>query len=712
MGKFIRILLMALGLLVALVLATVVAVIVFVDPNDYREQIGERVHDATGRTLAIGNIDLSLFPWVGLELRDVALGNAQGFDGDFARLENVNVKVKLLPLLRQEVEVSTLVLQGMKLNLQINEQGVSNWSDLAKGEGEAVPAEEKPSAEPAKPPITRLLVGGILIENADVVFDDRQKQARYEVAHFNLRTSEISFAAPFDLAMGFDLASSAPELAAHVDLKSRVALDLDNQKYSASGLALAVDASGKGLQPLKALKLQLGADVAADLKQQTATADALHISALGAELRGKLAARDILGEIKYQAELAADGIDVRGLLKQLGTELKTADSGVLARAGFAAAIDGSLNAVKIDNLRLSLDDTKITGQAAVTDFAKPAVRFDLALDAIDVDRYLPPPAQAETAATQEAPPADPNAPIEFPMETLRGLNIAGGFKAGQVKVANAKLSDVALKIKADQGLIDLDPLSMKLYQGEFAGSVQLDARQDVPAIKVKENLKGVQINPLLVDVLEMDFVEGNAEIVADITTRGNSVAAFKKALNGTARVLVKDGAVKGINLPAQIRKAHAVIKRQPVPEETGPNKTEFSELAASFKIENGVVNNNDLSAGAPMLRVTGSGKADLNTEKLDYMVHTKLVKTLDVRDTGMEELHGVDIPVRITGPFAQPKFDVQLDEILKAKVKAKVEEKKEELKAKASEAVEEKRKEAEQKLKEKAEEKLKNLLRF
>lgn len=709
MGKLIRIILLSLSLLVALVLLTVVAVLVFVDPNDYRDEIGQRVQEATGRTLAIGKIDLALFPWIGLELRDVALGNAQGFEGDFARLEDVNVKVKLLPLLRQEVEVATLVLKGMKLDLQINEQGVSNWSDLAKGE--AAPAEAKPAAEPAKPPITRLLVGGILIENADVVFDDRQKKTRYEVAHFNLRTSEISFAAPFDLAMGFDLTSSAPELAAHVDLKSRVALDLESEKYSVSGLALAVDASGQGLQPLKALKLQLGADIAADMKQQTVTADALHISVLGVELRGKLAARDILGEIKYQAELAADGIDVRGLLKQLGTELKTADSGVLSRAGFAAVIDGTLSAVKIDNLRLSLDDTKITGQAAVTDFAKPAVRFDLALDAIDVDRYLPPPTQAETAQTP-APAADPNAPIDLPLETLRGLNIAGGFKAGQVKVVNAKLSDVTLKLKADKGLIDLDPLSMKLYQGEFAGSVQLDARQDVPAIKVKESLKGVQINPLMVDVLEMDFVEGAAEIVADITARGNSVAAFKKALNGTARVLVKDGAVKGVNLPAQIRKAHAVIKRQPIPEETGPNKTEFSELSGSFKIENGVVSNNDLSVGAPLLRVTGAGKADLNTEMVDYLVHTKLVKTLDVQDGGMEELRGVDIPVRITGPFARPKFDVQLDEILKAKVKAKVEEKKEELKAKATEAVEEKREEAEQKLKDKAEEKLKNLLRF
>ncbi len=709
MGKAIRIIALSLGLLVALVLLTVIAVLVFVDPNDYRDEIGKRVHEATGRTLAIGKIDLSLFPWVGLELREVALGNAAGFEGDFARLEDVNVKVKLLPLLRQEVEVATLVLKGMKLDLRINEQGVSNWSDLAKGG--AAPAEEKPAAAPSKPPITRLLVGGIVIENAAAVFDDRQKKVRYEVAQLNLRTSTISFAEPFDLALTLDLSGSAPALAAHVDLKSRVAVDLNNEKYSATGLALTVDASGAGLQPLKALQLSLGADVAADLKQQTLAVDALRLAALGVELRGKVAARDILGEIQYQAELSAEGIDARGLLKQLGTEIKTADASALARLGLSASVQGSLKAVQIDRLQLALDDSKLTGNASIADFAHPAVRFDLALDAIDVDRYLPPPAQAPTAQTP-ASPADPNVPIDLPLETLRGLNIAGGLKAGRVKVANATLSDLALKLKADQGLIDLDPIAMKLYQGEFAGSAQLDARPAVPVFKVRETLQGVQINPLMVDLLKMDFIEGRAEIVADITTRGNSVAAFKQALNGTARVRVDDGAFKGVNIPALIRKAHAVIKRQPVPEETGPNKTEFSELSGSFKIENGVVSNNDLSAGAPLLRVTGSGKADLNTEQLDYLVHAKLVKTLDVQDDGMEALRGVDIPVRVTGPFAQPKFDVQLDEILKAKVKAKVEEKKEELKAKATEAVEEKRQEVEQKLKDKAEEKLKNLLRF
>ncbi|HHZ88489.1 MAG TPA: AsmA family protein [Chromatiaceae bacterium] len=131
MPKLIRILL---GI-VAVVVGAMAAILLFVDPNDYKDEIIQEVNNATGRTLVInGSMGLSVFPWVALEVNDVSLSNAEGFgEQAFVAIDRAEVRVKLLPLLASQIEVGTVVLHGMKLDLARNAHGISNWDDLAGG---------------------------------------------------------------------------------------------------------------------------------------------------------------------------------------------------------------------------------------------------------------------------------------------------------------------------------------------------------------------------------------------------------------------------------------------------------------------------------------------------------------------------------------------------------------------------------------------------
>ncbi len=88
-------------------------------------------------------------------------------------------------------------------------------------------------------------------------------------------------------------------------------------------------------------------------------------------------------------------------------------------------------------------------------------------------------------------------------------------------------------------------------------------------------------------------------------------------------------------------------------------------------INSGVFSSDDLDIQAPALRVDGKGSADINREVVDYLVNAKLVVTSKGQQGGSaDDLAGLSIPVRIKGPFTEPKVDVQLDEMLKAKVDA------------------------------------------
>ncbi|MBQ0725479.1 MAG: AsmA family protein, partial [Cycloclasticus sp.] len=121
MGKLLKIIV---GLLLLVVVAVIVVPFV-IDPNDYREQIQSVVKDKTGRDLVInGDLSLSVFPWIGVGVKDASLSNASGFKAKhFAEIKEANIKVKLLPLLSQQVEVSTVVLNGLRLNLEKNKAG-------------------------------------------------------------------------------------------------------------------------------------------------------------------------------------------------------------------------------------------------------------------------------------------------------------------------------------------------------------------------------------------------------------------------------------------------------------------------------------------------------------------------------------------------------------------------------------------------------------
>ncbi|GAB4509462.1 MAG: AsmA family protein [Sulfuricaulis sp.] len=247
MKKSLKILGLAAGGLIALFVVLAIALTLLFDPNDYKDDIIKAVKDKTGRELRIdGELGWSFFPWVGFETGRLELANAPGFGPEpFARLDGAGAKVELLPLLRMRVSVDTVFLDGLKLNLAKNAAGKSNWDDLL------IPADkEKPAEKPADKPasskeidISGISINRIDIRKADVTWKDQASKAQYAVRNLNLQTGKIVVGEPVDIHLAFDLESGQPPVSKHLDLKSRISLDLKAQKLEVTNLALAFDES-------------------------------------------------------------------------------------------------------------------------------------------------------------------------------------------------------------------------------------------------------------------------------------------------------------------------------------------------------------------------------------------------------------------------------------------------------------------------------------
>ena len=343
------------------------------------------------------------------------------------------------------------------------------------------------------------------------------------------------------------------------------------------------------------------------------------------------------------------------------------------RAELRAEADMDLAAGRavLDDLRLRLDESSLTGRVEVRHFDGPSLAFDLELDRLDLDRYL---------AGGEAAPADPAAAgaaagAALPLEPLRGLRADGRLRIGSLKASGLQSQDIEIGFKAAGGRLRLHPATARLYDGRYQGDVRLDVRGREPRIQLDEKLLNVNLGPLLEDLVGQARLQGRADLGARLSAHGADAQALTRTANGSLSFKVRDGAYQGVNLAALIRTAQARLEGRPPPGQDGPVQTDFAELSGSAQVVNGVIDNRDLVVRSPLLRARGEGRVDLPAARIDYLLRVQLVKSLEGQGAVDDKLKGVEIPVEIKGPLNDPKVRPRLDKVLKKKAKKKLKKK-------------------------------------
>ncbi|MGK0375306.1 MAG: AsmA protein, partial [Arenicella sp.] len=103
------------GLFVTLTVVILLAVIIIpkiVDPNDYRDELSALVKNKTGRDLSVsGDLKISVFPWLGVKIQGLSLSQPKGIEGNMLSVDDAQLRVKLMPLLSNKIEVDTVLLE-------------------------------------------------------------------------------------------------------------------------------------------------------------------------------------------------------------------------------------------------------------------------------------------------------------------------------------------------------------------------------------------------------------------------------------------------------------------------------------------------------------------------------------------------------------------------------------------------------------------------
>jgi len=727
MNTYLKYGLWLLGGLVLLVSGALAYVVLTFDPNAYKPEIMQAVKDATQRTLKLdGDIKLTFFPGIGAHLGAVSLSEFQS-EQEFTSIESANVSLALWPLLAKQVVIDQVALSGVRLRVIKYKNGTLNLDDLM---GKKSASEGPAATSQANAPV-KFAVAAVRIDNTELIYRDEGAGTQYRVSNMSLTTGRIANAVQSNIDFTAHIQLSQPKLDVGTRLKGTLLFDLEQNRYQLRGLDLQVNGNALDITDLA---LKAGGDVEIQLATQAFSAQKLTLAASGSkglepfEVRLELPAASLLknelsgsglvlngklngafGKLDAALSLSSvesnlekfklNGLSLKVVLKQptRAYDLKveaTANGNLETQQYNLPDIKIALNAIgdqlpgsslkgelkggiQADLKRESVQgnfagkllQSQIKAKAAVNSFKVPRIRYDLEIDQFDADPYLP-----KSAAKSETKPKS-TAEQPFDLSFLKSLNMEGSIRLGSLKAANINVSKLRVDIKAKDGIATVTPFSANLYQGNMAGKVVIDA--NASTFTVDQRLTGVDIAPLLKDVLDKEIAEGRGDVGIALKANGLTVSALKQSLQGKVSVNLADGAIKGINLAKLVQGIQRLYKDSRL-ETMGVNqneKTLFSEFKANFSVTNGVAHNEDLVVKSTVLRLTGSGDIDIGRDSMNYTAKAIFAKT----DQGGT----ATLPVSISGPFDALKIRVDYGALLTDMAKQKIDEKKEVLKEKA-----------------------------
>ncbi len=708
-------------ILLASIMLALLAFVATFDANNYKPQIIEQVENATGRTFTIGgDINLSVFPWIGLKVEDVALGNEKGFKAkQFAAIKQLDVKINVLPLLKKEVEINTIRLHGLNVSLEVAKNKSNNWSGLSQpaAEGEvSEPTEnnqQQTAEEESGSPLQSLKVEGFEFIDAVIQYDDRSSNTKATVSELNLTTSAITFDEPVDVKFGARIENNQPVIDTSLKLSTQLTFNKELTKFNLRDFVFTVLAKANEFIPQQE-QIEIKSEIDVSMDEQRVTLKQMQLSALGTTTIADITISQFLQVPVIQGGIEVQPFNARMVAKRVAVELpEMAKADALHRVSIKTKIKLRGEKLQANDFSLGLDGSTLSGWIHVLNLGKQQLRYDLAFDKLNINDYMPPvvaPAKTQvkagsgaagvgTAASTEGVSTGDET-IELPIEMMRKLDIEGDFKIASLTAKEYQIKQFLMTVKAHKGLVNIKPLAMQLLQGQVDAAIKLDVQKEKPAYGINLKVNQVQVGPVadpfLVGMMgdKPITMEGAVNLKMDVNTAGESVNQLKKASKGQLVLDMKETAVHGFDPEYYMRSSIADyvdskgfgLSKTIMGSYSPRDVTVFDTIHSTINIANGKARTDDFLMSAKRVQVTAKGHVDIMHDTLDVITSVKMPRGKTVAEKIFDE----PVFVHVYGPFAALEYELDKDrlkksttDVLKNQAKAKIDAEKQRLKAKA-----------------------------
>ena len=621
MNPLLKWILTAVAALLLLVGGATVALRVLVDEERLGATLVELVNGKVDATLAIdGGVKLSLWPTLALAADDVRLRTPAGAGEDFATARRLRLGVALLPLLRNELRVSELVLDRLTLNAACDAKGTCNWVALAgTGRQEQAPPPADVAVGAATAPML-LNVEHIRVRDSTLVYTDREAGARYELAGLALDGEDIN---------------------------------MDGRPFRIEGAAtLKLGADRRELE----IALELPA-AAIDLNARTLAAPALKLAASGVDLDAALNADwSQPGAATASGTLDLRKLDLPALLQALGTALPpSVYAAPLADIALGSRFARAGDTLTLDELKLRAGSFSGAGSVKLGLGGATRIEATISSPELDLDYFLAPP-QAPPVAATAAPPA-----VGTPAEAqglAALLTVDGSINArlGRLKRGKLELSDIDARLQMSRGSAQLQKLDAKLYGGTLDATGALAATTDTGSMNFSARIAGVDLAALLASTQQKQQFAGRANGSLTLAATGADPATWKNTLSGPVQLGIDEPVLKDLSVEQVICRAAAQLNQEALTANFAPD-THLRSFRAALDFSQGVGHIRQLNAAVPDMEMRGEGRIDLPRRKLDIQLNTRVTDDLGKLDHACRmsrKMLAIEWPVSCKGRFDEP----------------------------------------------------------
>ena len=668
MARAIKIFLIVIAALVVLLAATLFVITQVIDPNDFKPQIREQAMTQANLDLEIpGDLAWQFWPSLGVSLGRTEARIA-GEEELFAGINSASVGVAVWPLLFGQVEMDGVTLDGLEVNLVETADG-ANWEKIGPQDGaeeETTPAEEEQPAESGGMDIP-LTIPSVAITDGRIRYRNTTDGTDIRVEHFNFNAQDVSLEEPFPMQMSLRYQDQS-DMRVDLNLETTLAADLDNNHFVLDPMTLDADIAGMTTNPVS-VHLEQKLDV--NLDEDRAQVTDLLLEAAGTRTTGNATVTGLTGEMKVAGQIDTEPFDANAALEAIGEEpIETSDDSALSKVALSATLDGPANSVMVNPLKVTLDSSTLSGKAGLENLETGKIVFDLNLDKITLDGYLPPQSDDEDSAAasgagggtggKEGGTAQLSEAELIPVESLRPLLLDGSLKIGELNYDTIQASNIVFNVDAKDGVLRLTKASGDTLQGGFNASGRLDVSGNTPRISFKQNVSSMQLQPVVAMALDKDLAKGIFSMDLDFSASGNSEKALVNSAKGNASMNLADGTVRGLNLYGTLvggvndmlgrfQGLSALIPNQ----ESGKlpaalsEDTKIIDLTTRASLNQQVANLDSLEAKLDKGTLSGNGWMNMLTQEFDLKIGMQSPEL-----GGSKYLEDVTWPLRCQGSLA------------------------------------------------------------
>ena len=668
MARAIKIFLIVIAALVVLLAATVFVVTQVIDPNDFKPQIREQAMTQANLDLEIpGDLAWQFWPSLGVSLGRTEARIA-GEEELFAGINSASVGVAVWPLLFGQVEMDGVTLDGLEVNLVETADG-ANWEKIGPQDGaeeETAPAEEEQPGESGGMDIP-LTIPSVAITDGKIRYRNTTDGTDIRVEHFNFNAQDVSLEEPFPMQMSLRYQDQS-DMRVDLNLDTTLAADLDNNHFVLDPMTLDADIAGMTTNPVS-VHLEQKLDV--NLDEDRAQITDLLLEAAGTRTTGNATVTGLTGEMKVAGQIDTEPFDANAALEAIGEEpIETSDDSALSKVALSATLDGPANSLMVNPLKVTLDSSTLSGKAGLENLETGKIVFDLNLDKITLDGYLPPQSDEEDSAAasgagggtggKEGGTTQLSEAELIPVDSLRPLLLDGSLKIGELNYDTIQASNIVFNVDAKDGVLRLTKASGDTLQGGFNASGRLDVSGNTPRISFKQNVSSMQLQPVVAMALDKDLAKGIFSMDLDFSASGNSEKALVNSAKGNVSMNLADGTVRGLNLYGTLvggvndmlgrfQGLSALIPNQ----ESGKlpaalsEDTKIIDLTTKASLNQQVANLDSLEAKLDKGTLSGNGWMNMLTQEFDLKIGMQSPEL-----GGSKYLEDVTWPLRCQGSLA------------------------------------------------------------